>query len=233
MQVHRPTQDKSPRTVGSAVLLLATCRALAGTGVASPHSSWRGSPAKCPYSPRGCESFADTLCATRAVRSVLMITAAPAAGAGCGGGSPAERGHSVALCAVERNSRAAQSRGFLSRRSLLEVRAGLPLQRDVGVGGRLQAPASGRLSRCRSKVVIARGAKAETLARRPVGEERDVVGHRGLFIADGRPTPHLHQLIAAVPRAWQLLVSAVQNGIMESAPPRNQAWPRNQSSGSA
>ena len=69
---------------------------------------------------------------------------------------PPKREHSAALCAVERNSRAAQSRGFVSCRSLLEVRAGLPLQRDVGVGGRLQAPASGRLSRCRSKVVIAR-----------------------------------------------------------------------------
>jgi len=35
-----------------------------------------------------------------------------------------------------------------------------------------------------SKVVNVAGAKPETLAGRPVGAERDVVGHCGLFIAE-------------------------------------------------
>jgi hypothetical protein len=78
-------------------------------------------------------------------------------------------------------------------------------------------------------VVIAR-ARSLKLARRPVREERDVVAIAACSSQSrsvGRPTPHLHQLIAAVPRAWRLLGSALQDGIMESVPPRNQAWPRN------
>ena len=31
------------------------------------HSCWRGSPARCSYSPRECEKYENTLCATRAV----------------------------------------------------------------------------------------------------------------------------------------------------------------------
>ena len=55
------------------------------------HSCWRGSPAKCPYSPHGCESFANTLCATRAGAWAPMIASTRVLRLASGGGSAYER----------------------------------------------------------------------------------------------------------------------------------------------
>jgi hypothetical protein len=75
------------------------------------HSCWRGSPAKCPYSPRRCESFANTLCATRAGAWAPMIASTRVLRLASGGGSPAETPTAPAPDVLSRHARRAWSIG--------------------------------------------------------------------------------------------------------------------------